>query len=179
MLILLDNIEKFTEEMDVAGIHQDALPDSIAKYNAVLEWAKQMDAENPVWTILTPIDVSETSASLLALSCRALSDVLRENLRKAAPPAVWSIDEETVLEGAYEGIVRVNKGQTFTLNGSVIGKVIVEDGATFICNGYLKGDVEKSPQGVFVYEGKVSGNVRTVKPDERQGSSTVPIDDEL
>ena len=138
--------------------------DELAHVLVELEWAKQDDAENPVWRLLTPLALTEHSASKLALGCRALCDIIRGQLQRAQAIPTWRVTEESELEGAYEGIVVISEGQQFTLNGTVKGKVVIKDNAVFVCNGFLNGDVEKSPLGTAIVHGKIRGNIHTTEP---------------
>jgi len=176
VLIVLNDIEKFTEEMDVTGIHNDALLDAIEKFNRALEWAQQDDSENPVWRLLTPLRGEETSASTLALSCHALSDVIRSKLKQTQSTPTWLVTEDAELEGYYEGVVVICEGRQFTLNGSVKGKVVIQAHATFVCEGFLNGDVEKDPLGQLVSSGQIRGNITTMQLQDSELGSELDVD---
>ncbi|MCL6452668.1 MAG: hypothetical protein K6T78_03455 [Alicyclobacillus sp.] len=160
VLVILRDVERFAEEMGVTGVYREALPDAVRQFNRALEWAKQDDPANPTWQILQPLDEDGTASATLALSCRALADVLREKSRKAKGAPTWFVTEDAELQGSYQGMVDIAEGCTFTLAGSLEGKVIIRDRATFVNCGYLEGDVEKSPVGRFVNEGRLEGSIR-------------------
>lgn len=163
MLVILEQIGRFTEEMELIGLDNDVLGDSIEKFNRALEWAKAEDPENPVWGMLESLDPGSTSPAKLTLSCRMLADIIRERTKRSADTPTWTVTEDTELRGSYEGTVEIMPGSTFKLKGSVEGKVIIHENATFVCSGYLQGDIEKSSLGVLEARGRIEGNVYTIE----------------
>jgi hypothetical protein len=161
VLLVLEQIERLTDEMDLTGIHKDGLPNSIHKFNDALAIFKETDPEQVVWRLITPLDPANTTASDLALACRALIEIVREQMKRAQMPSTWRVTEETTLDGVYEGNIVITQGCTFHLNGTVTGHVTIEKDAVLNCNGYLKGDVDKDASASLIINGKIAGDIST------------------
>lgn len=159
LLMILKPILRSAEEAEATGLHTEALPFAISQFNAVLALVRQRTPDDPVWSVLTPLDPERHNCAALALACQQLLEVAAGTAKKETCPC-WQVNKDTTITSCYEGSIVVEPGCRLTLLGSVEGDVTLRPGARLDLKGVVEGDVEAEPGSVVDVFGTVEGTVR-------------------
>jgi len=147
------------EEAEATGLHAEALPHAISQFNAVLALVRQRTPDDPVWSVLTPLDPERHDFAALALACQQLLGVAAGTAKEKTFPC-WQVDKDTTITSSYEGSIVVEPGRRLTLLGMVEGDITLRPGAQLDLKGAVEGDVIAEPGSMVDVFGAVEGTVR-------------------
>lgn len=158
LLKILKPLANLAEEAQVTGLHAEALSFAITQFNAVLEQARQRIPDDPVWSVLTPLDPERHGFAVLALACRQLLEIGAETAQRETSP-LWRIGKDMTIASNYEGSVVVEPDCRLLLTGSIEGGVTLRHGSRLELGGVIEGDVTAEPGVVIELRGCVEGDV--------------------
>lgn len=161
-LTIISTLQQISEEMGTVGIHESALPEVIRQYNQVLSLIKEKDPDNPVWSIVCPLDPGVHTCAELTLACTMLNNVAQE-WKNSQSNGTWVVDnpdKPVEINGHYVGTVIVEPNCSFHIGGMVQGNIILKGNARLHNGGRITGNISKDPEAEFVNGGSFQGSVQ-------------------
>lgn len=162
--VVLRSLRRTVEELQVVEGHDTITPEMVLQFNQILEQMRAEEPDNPVWSIVQPMDAQRHTLVDLVMNCCHLEQIAEEAQRRKRGPNRWRVTgtsdgAQADLRSHYEGDVIVEPGCTLDLRGSLHGDVILLGNATLDCRGYLQGNVYAEAYASIQIRGKVDGSI--------------------